>query len=73
MLNPSEKRIFEELAKIKGGYNYYGACSCQICFPLKAGGELRFSITDDEPDHIGIDLYDGAIPAGVSGPAYPTG
>lgn len=40
------ERLVKEIAKIPGGYCYYGAASTQYCFPLKAGGELRFSLTD---------------------------
>lgn len=65
--------LWSELMKIPGGYTYSGVCSIQICFPLKAGGELRFSESDDGPPGIQIDHYDGMIPPGVTGPAGPTG
>ena len=71
----STKGLFEELAKIPGGYTYMGCASYQICFPLKKGGELRFSISDEDPpeEEFGIDLYDGALPPGITGPATKTG
>ncbi len=59
------------LAQIPGGYVYSGVCSYQVCFPLKAGGELRISICDDTG--FGIDLYDGSLPPGITGPAHGTG
>ena len=76
--------LMDRLSKIKGGYEYSGACSLQVCFPLKAGGELRFALFDDDgplqPGEImtdlgvfGIDLYDGSLPPGISGPAKLTG
>ena len=67
-----DPELILELGKIKGGYNYSGACSEQICFPLKAGGELRFCCTDDDPIWR-VDLYGGEIPPGVTGPATLTG
>lgn len=79
------KDLLSRLSKVKGGYEYMGACSTQICFPLRNGGELRFSLTDDDCNQssegdiqtecgvFNIDLYDGAIPPGVSGPATLTG
>jgi hypothetical protein len=68
------KKILEKLEEISGGYTYSGVCSLQLCFPLKAGGELRFCITDDSPKGtISIDLYDGALPPGITGPASYTG
>jgi len=69
------ERLIAELAKIPGGYRYDGICCTQYCFPLRAGGELRFSLCDDE-DSDGkwhIDLYDGGLPPGITGPAGPTG
>jgi hypothetical protein len=68
--------LWKELNKIPGGYHYMGACSDQICFPLKAGGELRFGwYEDDSPEGVsfGVDLYDGGIPPGVSGSVIKTG
>ena len=65
--------LWQELMKIPGGYTYSGACSYQICFPLTAGGELRFMETDDGPPGIHIDFYDGALPPGITGWAGPTG
>lgn len=72
------------LSKIPGGYQYLCAASTQVCFPLKSGGELRFSMVDDDvsddpefwkhEDAIGIDLYDGALSGvGVTGPVIKTG
>lgn len=77
--------LFNRLGKIKGGYDYSGVCSQQICFPLKDGGELRFMLVDgDEMERQGteiatelglfdIDLYGGELPPGISGPVSPTG
>lgn len=62
--------IFSALEKIPGGYVYSGAASLQVCFPLKAGGELRFGLYDDGND--GFDFYDGALPPGVTGFVKPT-
>lgn len=63
-----------DLEKIPGGYVYMGAASYQVCFPLRSGGELRFSINDDDPPGtIGIDLYDGALPPCITGPSTRTG
>jgi len=64
--------LLEELVKIPGGYVYSGACSYQVCFPLKQGGELRLGIYDDGPDRIQADLYDGKLP-GITGPTSATG
>jgi len=67
--------LIKEAGKIPGGYRYEGICSSQICFPLKAGGELRFSLSDDE-DSDGkwhIDLYSGALPPGITGFVEKTG
>jgi hypothetical protein len=69
-----EQRLISEADKIPGGYRYEGICSSQLCFPLKNGGELRFSISDDEESdgkwH--IDWYDGALPHGITGPVTKT-
>lgn len=73
-----KNRILDALNKIPGGYMYLGACSVQVCFPLKAGGELRFSWVDDdcveegEPE-FGIDLYGGELPPCITGPSSSTG
>lgn len=72
------KRIMDELCKLPGGYKYYGGCSVQVCFPLKSGGELRFMIVDDDAIEDGdstciIDIYDGLLPAMISGPSISTG
>lgn len=71
MLSKDEE-LLEELAKIPGGYVYLGAASYQVCFPLKAGGELRFGIYDDV-EGLQIDLYDGSLPPGITGPVRKTG
>ena len=77
VLSDKEKRrILSELKKIPGGYEYLGACSWQVCFPLKAGGELRFAWVDDdvcEGEPFGIDLYKGDLPPCITGPSMPTG
>ena len=71
--------LFKQLAKIEGGYTYSGACSYQICFPLKSGGELRFMVLDDDVakdegvPEFGIDLYDGALPPMITGFGQATG
>jgi hypothetical protein len=75
---PSEKEISLILEGIPGGYTYRGACSFQICFPLKAGGELRFSWVDKDidKDHNGnmqIDLYNGALLPCITGVGKLTG
>ncbi len=72
------RHLSGELAKIKGGYNYMGACSDQYCFPLKGGGELRFMQVDDDCVGEGetcysIDLYDGSLPPCITGPSKLTG
>lgn len=69
--------IMELLSEIEGGYEYFGICSHQICFPLKAGGELRFMISEfneegEEELNFTIDLYDGTLPPGITGPAIKT-
>lgn len=66
------RHLLGKLAKIKGGYTYSGAASYQVCFPLRAGGELRFMITDFQ-DGLFIDLYDGALPPMITGFSKPTG
>jgi hypothetical protein len=71
--------LLSQLAKIKGGYTYSGACSYQVCFPLKAGGELRFSVVDGDVadaegiDWFGIDLYGGELPPMITGFGKETG
>lgn len=68
--------LLSELAKIPGGYTYAGACSYQVCFPLKSGGELRFSLVDDdvcEGEPFGIDLYGGELPPMITGFGKATG
>ena len=71
------RELYALLRTIPGGYHYMGACSDQLCFPLKTGGELRFGWYDDDdaPNGtvFGVDHYDGAIPPGVTGPAIRTG
>ena len=74
----SIRDLMNQLLKIKGGYNYLGACSSQICFPLKEGGELRFSLVDDDCVDPGestfkIDLYGGELPPCITGPSSATG
>lgn len=68
----SYNKIWEELSKIPGGYTYSGAASLQICFPLRDGGELRFSLNDDDTrgdfPAFGFDFYDGSLPPGITGP-----
>jgi len=66
-----------ELKNVPGGYVYNGASSYQICFPLKAGGELRFMICDDDAREDGstgwhVDWYSGALPPGITGFAEKT-
>lgn len=68
--------IRNKLSGIRGGYNYMGACSDQICFPLRNGGELRFSVVDEDVadgEIYSIDLYDGALPPCITGFSKPTG
>lgn len=75
-MSKSIDKLMTEIATIPGGYVYQGAASYQICFPLKAGGELRFSITDEDVGGSGgweVDLYDGALPPGITGFADKTG
>ena len=68
------RNILNALQKIKGGYCYSGAASYQMCFPLKAGGELRIMMCDESPHGtIDIDLYDGALSPGITGPTISTG
>jgi len=74
----TDKELMRELKKIPGGYEYWGACSQQICFPLKKGGELRFSIMDEDVDDepkgiVKIDLYGGELPPCITGPSFLTG
>lgn len=65
--------LLNALQKIEGGYCYSGAASLQICFPLKAGGELRIMMCDESPHGtIDVDLYDGKLP-GITGPTTKTG
>lgn len=69
------QELIEELSKIPGGYRYDGIVSTQYCFPLKAGGELRFVLLDDD-DTDGkwhVDLYGGELPPGITGPVNKTG
>lgn len=66
-------KLFNELKQIPGGYEYDGCASIQICFPLRNDGELRFGVYDeDPPDTLSIDLYDGALPPGITGPVKLT-
>ena len=69
--------LLSELSKIEGGYTYAGACSLQVCFPLKEGGELRFSIVDEDVaengKEFGIDLYGGELPPMITGFGKATG
>ena len=71
----TDKEIYTLLSKIKGGYSYSGVCSEQICFPLKAGGELRFGYYENEEGGVDfeIDLYGGELPPGITGFAVKTG
>ena len=74
-MSEDERRLWNEASKIKGGYTYEGACSSQLCFYLRDGGELRFCITDDDVGGDGkvhIDHYDGALPPGITGFAERT-
>lgn len=77
-MNIKISKLMSKLSEIPGGYSYWGACSHQICFPLKNGGELRFMLTDDDvgedPENpFSIDLYGGELPPGITGPAFRTG
>ena len=65
-------KLMEDTAKIPGGYVYGGAASYQICFPLEAGGELRFCLVD-ETDGWSVDLYNSELPPGISGFVKKTG
>lgn len=70
------EKLVKEIAKIPGGYCYYGAASTQYCFPLKAGGELRFSLTDADAggsEEWEVDLYGAELPPCISGFACKTG
>lgn len=79
MIKQSVGNLIKELAAIPGGYVYYGACSVQYCFPLKAGGELRISMVDDDVDsnvptgQWHADLYKGELPPCITGYSNPTG
>jgi hypothetical protein len=74
MSDTNIRALLTVLAKIPGGYTYEGVCSSQYCFPLKNGGELRFALYDDMPDNtLGVDLYDGFLPPGITGFAQRTG
>jgi hypothetical protein len=68
-------KLMVDVAKIPGGYCYSGVCSYQICFPLRNGGELRFSIGDDDSSsgEWEVDLYGGELPPGITGFAHSTG
>lgn len=67
------RKLLTALESINGGYVYSGAASLQLCFPLKAGGELRIMMCDESrPGTVDIDLYDGALP-GITGPVIKTG
>lgn len=66
-------RLIEELKAVPGGYEYLGAASVQICFPLKAGGELRFGLYDDGDGEWHFDFYSGECPPGITGPVTATG
>jgi hypothetical protein len=69
------KNFIDELSKVPGGYVYEGVCSVQYCFPLKAGGELRVMLSDDD-DSDGkwhVDHYDGSLPPGLTGSVHKTG
>jgi hypothetical protein len=79
LITRSENRIFGEAAKVPGGYRYDGVCSSQVCFPLRAGGELRLSWCEaDDADGtpsdnlLHVDHYGGELPPGITGPAWPT-
>ena len=70
------EQLIEEISKIQGGYCYNGAASTQYCFPLKAGGELRFSLTDADvggSEEWEVDLYGAELPPCISGFACKTG
>jgi hypothetical protein len=65
------RKILRGLATIPGGYEYHGCFALQVCFPLKAGGELRFCWDDD--GNFGVDLYEGTLPPCITGPSRKTG
>ena len=73
-MNQSCSNLIKEARQVPGGYVYDGICSTQICFPLKNGGELRFSLCDDDESdgEWHIDHYDGSLPPGISGPVRKT-
>jgi hypothetical protein len=71
-MSKTASQLMSEISKLPGGYVYSGACSYQVCFPLKSGGELRIMVTDDDPE-VSVDIYDGALPPGISGFANKTG
>jgi len=78
-VNATYRELFSALRAIPGGYEYDGAASLQICFPLKGGGELRFGIYDEDDDGtdsdlpVAIDHYDGSLPPCITGPSFKTG
>ena len=71
--------LLTRLKKCKGGYVYSGACSYQICFPLKDGTELRIATVDSdvlpegETDPLQIEIYIPTGLMGVTGPCTTTG
>lgn len=70
----TDKGFLDVIAKIPGGYIYSGMTSYQVCFPLKAGGELRFTTYNlDTHEGVAIDLYDGSLPPGMTGQVLKTG
>lgn len=70
-----ERKLIAEISKVPGGYIYENACSVQYCFPLAAGGELRFMLCedDDAEPYVCVDHYDGSLPPGISGVVHSTG
>lgn len=80
IITEAEQRLWNEAKVIKGGYQYEGVCSSQLCFPLRDGGELRLMFCEaDDGDgkpsdtRMHIDFYDGKLPPGITGPAWKTG
>ena len=76
----SADKLLEEVKalKIPGSYEYLGACSVQICIPLRNGKELRFGLYDDDVNADGdcewqVDVYEGVLPPGITGPARRLG
>ena len=73
------REILKRLKQVKGGYVYSGACSYQICFPLRGGDELRFCTVDDDQREVGqedslcIELYKPMLQPGVTGFVESTG